>query len=257
MENKAIMSVDYKHYFDSLSDEVTFSTRVCLDIPSIRGGLIKAVGANRIGILLAIVGCMDKEGKAFPSQRKLAELTGQSANTVNKLINELLEIEFNGQKILRREMVGVGARKKSVYYINQSATTNTDELDVETKKVSAPLNSKDYALMFAEKFEEKYGQGYVINYGRDLTLIKNKLIPNFDQETLTQIIDIAIKDYATRWANAKYPTPTISMLATWLGNQISGEIMQERKDKEAQVARVETAEVQDESDKFLEAFGGE
>ena len=252
-----IVRVNWEHSFDTVSDVVTHKGTVGIDLHMLQSGLIKEIGANRLGVLLVIVSMMDKSGKAFPSQRTIAELTGQSINTVNKLINELLEIEINGQRILRRELVGKGVRKQSMYYIHSGEITNIEKMEETEIMTEKAMNSKDYALYFCDLYAKQYGQGYAINYGRDLSLIKGKLIPNFDEETLKKIIQVAIRDYQDRWGNDKYPLPTIPMLASWLANNAYGVVAQEEKAEAKQAERLQVAEDQDESDMFLDMFGGD
>lgn len=229
---------------------------------AIQNGLIKKVGANRLPLLLVILSYMDKDGRAFPSQRKLAELSGQSVNTVNKLINELLEIEVDGQKLLRRELVGKGLRKKSMYSIYQGEITSTEAVeavstliaDEKDKAENYNLTTKDIAELFSKAYEETFGQGYVINYGKDLSLIKRKLVGIYDDATMTAVISYAVSRYKTEWANERYPLPTISMLCTWLANTAYGKWKQAEEKAEKAVERKQVAEDQDDSDKALELF---
>lgn len=254
-ENKQpIMSVDFVSGYNTLSDEETNVGRVCINLNSIQTGLIKNIGANKFGLLLAIVSFMDTNGKAFPSQRKLAELTGVSKNTVNKLINELLEVEVDGQKVLRREFIGRGARKRSMYFIHAGEVTNTEDMPMTPVKADR-MNSRDVAIYFTEKYQETFGNGYVVNWGRDLAMIKQKLIPTFkDDEVLTGVIDIAVTRYRDQWGNNKYPLPTIPMLCTWLANTAYGIYEQEHKAETDKVERIETAEELDDTDKALSLF---
>lgn len=106
---------------------------------------------------------------------------------------------------------------------NQEETVEDQEdpVDVTEEIVNTkPMNSKDYAHYFAQKFKLKYDKSYVITYKRDLGLIKNKLMKNYSQEDILAIIDVAIDEYPDRWSNSKYPTPTIGMLCGWLCNEV-------------------------------------
>lgn len=262
MKQTPILSVDFKHEYDNVSDGVSYQARACINMDAIQNGLIKKVGANRLPLLLAILSHMDKDGKAFPSQRKLAELTGQSVNTVNKLINELVELEVDGQKLLRRELVGSGAKKKSMYFIHAGEVTNTDAIEAveeyrakeEQDALTKTMNSKDVALYFSEVYRKTFGQGYTINYSRELSMIKQKLLPNYDDETIKGIIDIAVGKYRERWANPNYPLPTISMLCSWLANTAYGELTKEKAQAEKQEHRKQVAVEQDDTDRALELF---
>lgn len=251
-QKQPILSVDFRTEYDTLTDGIINRGRACVDLGAIQTGLIKQIGANRFGVLLAILSYMDKDGKSFPSQRKLAELTGQSANTVNKLINELLEIEVDGQKVLKRSFIGDGARKRSMYYIHAGEISNTEDIaapETEEKR----MNSRDVALYFTEVYKSTFDNGYVVNWGRDLALIKKKLISTYeDDETLTGVIDIAVKRYKKLWANENYPLPTISMLCSWLANKAYGIYEQEHAKEKAQAERIARALQQDDTDKALE-----
>lgn len=252
------LSVDFVTRFDNVADGITKSGRVCLDMEALSSGLIAEIGANRLGILLVILNHMDAEGNSFPSQRRIADLTGQSVPTVNKIIKELLEIEFGGQKLLRREFVEKGGRKYTVYHIHNGTVTNTDTLDfseadpAEEEKV---MNCRDVAIYFGQVYEETFGKGYIISWQRELALLKSKFIPAYkDNETMRAVIDVAVGQYSERWANGKYQTPTISMLTTWLGNEAYSIVMQDGKKEVEQSERISTATDSDETDIALELF---
>lgn len=261
-EENPILSVDFKHQYDSLADGVSYQARACIDMEAIQDGLIKKVGANKLPLLLVILSHMDKDGKAFPSQRKLAELSGQSVNTVNKLINDLLEIEINGQRILRRELVGTGSRKRSMYYIHQGRVTGTDAVDIVEKKTAQEqkdaetkqMNSRDIANYFNDVYTDTFGQGYTFNYGRDLGMIKKKLIPAYDDETIKGVIDVAVRQYKGRWANENYPLPTVAMLCTWLANQAFAIYQQDQEKAQKHEERKVKAVEQDDTERAMDLF---
>lgn len=265
MTNNPILAVDFKTEYNNVSDAITTSRRACVDMDAIQNGLIKKIGANRLPLMLVILSYMDKDGKAFPSQRKLAELSGQSVNTVNKLINELLEIEIDGQKLLRRELVGSGTRKKSMYFIHQGEVTTTDAIEAveelrskeEIESVTHTMGSKEVALLFCDFYKETYGEGYVVSWGKELSMIKKKLLPNFDDVALRGLVEIAVKDYKKEWASEKYPYPTITMLCTWLGNKAFGLWKQSQEKVEKFEERKVIAVQQDDSDRFLDLLQGD
>lgn len=247
-----ILTVDFRTEYDTLSEGVVNWGRACVDLGSIQSGLLKQIGVNRFGVLLGILSYMDKDGKSYPSQRKLAELTGQSVNTVNKLINELLLIEFNGQHVLKRTLTGEGPRKRSMYYITSGEVSTTEGIEMP-KKQAARMNSRDAIIYFSEIYESTFGAGYSINWGKDSTLIKSKLLPLFkDDATLISVIDISILRYKKMWANKNYPLPTISMLCTWIANASYGIYQQEQAQSAKQAKRIEQAAQQDDTDKALD-----
>lgn len=258
--NTALLSVDFKYSFDTGADAMRYSARACVSLEAIQNGLIKEIGANRFSVLLAIVSFMDRNGTCYPSQRKLSELTGQSVNTVNKLINELLEIKVDGRHILKRKKAGEGFRKRSEYYITVGEMTATDGEIPETANKTveeiladkAVLTSKDVADYFMELYENEFGVGYVINYGRDLGQIKNKLLKAYDKDTLLGIVKVAVQQYKARWANDKYPLPTIPMLSSWLANRAFGIYEKEQQQAVEARERIKAAQAQDDTDKALE-----
>lgn len=109
-----IITVDFKVQFDNISAGIRSQARICIDNEAIQNGLIAKVGVNRFSLLLIVLSHMDKDGKVYLSQRRLAELSGLSVNTVNKLINELIELEVDGQKLLSRKLIGSGLRIKTM-----------------------------------------------------------------------------------------------------------------------------------------------
>lgn len=132
-------------------------------------------------------------------------------------------------------------------FINDSAETEENgfgEVIEPPKRVIK--NSKDIAHYFAEQYKEAYGKSYVINYKRDLGLIKNKLIKNFSIDEIVEIIDLTIKDYPTRWGNSKYPYPTIGMLCSWLCNEVVRALLEQQKtDKKSKELIDQTADYVD------------
>lgn len=270
MADNPILSVDFKHYYDNVSEGVSFHSRACIDMGALQGGLIKKVGANRLPLLIVILSFMDKEGRAFPSQRKLAELTGQSVNTVNKLVNELLEIEVDGQKLLRRDLVGKGKRNRSMYYIHSGEVTNTDmvklpseDQDSEEKKEALklpteikvkPMGTGEISAYFNEEYVKAFGQPYAFDYKREMSIIKNKLVGKYDDETLKGTINIAVSRYSEKWANPNYIRPSVAMVCGWLFNQALAIYQQDQKKDIEQEIREKTAKEQDDTDRALELF---
>ena len=132
-------------------------------------------------------------------------------------------------------------------FINDSAETEENSFgEVIEPPKRVIKNSKDIAHYFAEQYKEAYGKSYVINYKRDLGLIKNKLIKNFSIDEIVEIIDLTIKDYPTRWGNSKYPYPTIGMLCSWLCNEVVRALLEQQKtDKKSKELIDQTADYVD------------
>jgi hypothetical protein len=123
----------------------------------------------------------------------------------------------------------------------ETTENGSEEVIEPSKKVIK--NSKDLAHYFAEQYKEAYGKSYVINYKRDLGLIKNKLIKNFSIDEIVEIIHLTIKEYPSRWGNSKYPYPTIGMLCSWLCNEVVRVLLEQQKaDKKSKQLIDQTAD---------------
>ena len=49
-------------------------------------------------------------------------------------------------------------------------------------------------------------------------MVKNKLLKQFNSDTLVAIIDTFIDNYSAKWAKKQYPYPTIGALCSWAAN---------------------------------------
>ncbi|HBI7084852.1 TPA: helix-turn-helix domain-containing protein [Clostridium perfringens] len=204
-----------------------------VNMQSIQAGLIKTLGATPFAVLMAIVSFCDNEGEAFPSQRKLANITGLSLPTVHKAIKVLLETEIDGVPILSRELETLGSRTKfSVYTI----TPKKDASGKPKKKTS-----RDYVLKFKDLYEKTFGFNCVVNYGRDCSLVKNKLMANFTEEEVDMIIEKGVLEYKDRWANSNYPYPSLTMVCTWIADILIKEHKQAQENAEEQQRIMEEA----------------
>lgn len=234
--NKNI-KVELIKQYDIQSGTYQEERNIKLNMESIQAGLIKTLGATPFAVLMAIVSFCDNEGEAFPSQRKLAELTGLTQPTVHKAVKTLLETEVDGVPILSRELETLGSRTKfSVYSITPK------KADVPKKRTS-----RDYVLKFKDLYEKTFGFNCVINYGRDCSLVKNKLMANFTEEEVDMIIEKGVTEYKKRWANTNYPYPSLTMICTWIADTLMKEHKQEQeKLKEQQ-------EIMEEAQKLAEA----
>lgn len=246
-QNKPIIT---KHFIPTESNEVEIL--LSISNKAIQSGLIKRVGQRGFSVLVVLASYMNKNHVSFPSQGKIAELVGMSRPTVTKAINELVELGVVS-------MIEDGRHKH--YQVNFTALKTLhvkEELDAETDKDIIPeivfTNSKDVANYFADKYKEVYGSAYTINYGRDLSLIKNKILNNYSDVDIKRAIDIAIENYENQWANANYLRPTIPMLATWLINDALAWDSKQQKDQDELAQRIKDAEADDMTDIALELF---
>jgi len=80
-------------------------------------------------------------------------------------------------------------------------------------------NAKQVLIYFKEQYFKTYNVAYSPNWGRDTSIIKNKLMDSFTGEEIKSMIDVAFEEYESRWANAKFPRVTIGQICSWLGNE--------------------------------------
>ena len=251
IEMQSFLKVEIKQSFDFVSKEQIEEYVVKIDIKEIQGGLIAKLGVYDFAILTAIASYCDCEGEAFPSQRTLAKQTGMSLPQVSKVVNRLLGTTINGKRVLERRMeTGNGNTKFSVYSLSgfESQAFNqledgcedvVEEIKDEDKR---KLTSRAIVTKFRCTFADEFGFDYVINYARDTSQVKKKLVGSFDDDDMIGMIEYAIKHYKSKWANPRYPFPTISMLCTWLGNQVMAEIKEQQRDQEELQERIKATE---------------
>lgn len=236
MSSESFLRVEIIQDYDVINQACVESRNVKVNTQSIQAGLIKQIGATEFAVLMAIASFCDVEGEAFPSQRTLSEITGLSLPTVNKAVGRLLETNVNGVPVIARELESMGSKKRfSVYNLY------VKEEEAEKKKTA-----RDYVARFKYMFEEKYGFPYVVNYGRDTSLVKKKLMPDFDEEQIETILDYVIEHYEKKWANTKYPYPTITMICSWLANAVMKELIQEQKKAQEVARRIKEAKESEE-----------
>jgi Helix-turn-helix domain len=242
MESK-MFTVSIDKEFDVMKKE--FNSEIYLRVYTslFKAGIVKDLKPTNFTVLLAIASHMDAEGNCYPTQRQIAELTGLTAPTVNKAVNELLDYKVNEVPILKRELVQVGQFKNSYYTVNplsQIAIFEGQVKEIETdllKKVelnnnqnnisstnkegaeSLFKNSKEVATYFLQEYQNKYGVQASIAWQRDLSLIKKKLIGKYSDQQIKKMIDTVICEYEERWKKPSFPRPTISMMCSWLGEQ--------------------------------------
>lgn len=240
MSNKnSFIKVEQFQQFDVVNQSYVEDKSVKVDVDAMLNGVVSKIGLAEFGVLMVIAAYSSVEGNASPSQRKLAELTGVSLPTINKIVNRLVTVEVNGVPVLSKEVEQAGSKKKySVYKINAEKVENEkSDLEVGVQEVK-PKNSKDFAMLFKKLYEEEYKIPYSINFRREVPLIKSKLVSCFDEEQICDLFEYIIKNYKSKWANTKYPYPTIPMICSWLGNTAMQLIKQE-KDKSIEVKKLE------------------
>ena len=82
-------------------------------------GLLAVLGAEGTQTLLALATYIDKDGKCYPTQDQLAELVGVSRTTLNKRINALCDVQYEGEYVVLKEQVRYkGNFSNNVYTVN-------------------------------------------------------------------------------------------------------------------------------------------
>lgn len=99
--------------------------------------------------------------------------------------------------------------------IQQDTTTITTDNLVDKTVIN---NSKDFINYFCNKYYSVYSTKYIPNYSREGGMVKNKLLKQFNSDTLVAIIDTFIDNYSAKWAKKQYPYPTIGALCSWAAN---------------------------------------
>lgn len=185
------------------------------------------LSGSEIKLFLALYCMADDNGECRLSQEELGDITGLTVNTVNKAVNSLMEKSIEGIKLLNREIRGSGSAKISIYHMPINVIYTDEQLKVrEDKPVNhlvyvqpQTISSTEVLKLFKEKYLETYGVEYSPNFKRDLSLIKNKLLPQYTEDEIRTIIKITFEQYEQRWRKPEYPTPTIGAICTWLGTQ--------------------------------------
>lgn len=232
MNCNSFLKVELRQEYDISQQRYVEERNIKVSTQSLQHGLIKDIGVTEFTILCVISSFCDVEGEAFPSQRTIADITGLSLPTVNKAIGNLLETKIDGVPILSRELESLGSRKRfSVYKL----FVKPDE-DVKKKKTA-----RDFVLYFKDQFENKYKFPYLVNYARDGSLFKKKLMVDFTEDEIIKIIDYAIEHYTEKWGNERFTHPTISMLSGWLGNAVVKELLKEQQQEQVLNDRIQQA----------------
>lgn len=167
-------------------------------------------------MLLALASFMDTNGVCCPTQEQLAEIMGVSISTIYRKVNNLLNVEIDGQHIVTRELKQTTGCKKASFYTFLPL--------VNKSPVYTAKSVIDYfCATYFKVYKVKYTVG---NGGVAGNLIKTKLLPNYTQEQIENTINYVMEHYQSKWATKQYPRPTIGMLCGWLFN-IAQEFIQD------------------------------
>lgn len=223
-----------------------------MDVKAVQNGIIRKVGGvKHFAIISSIAAFVDSNGRAFPSQDKIADMTGYSRKTINSTLKELRDTKIDGEPILKITQEKSANGRRNVYVLSpkcgftfgKNGVTNTDndvtnddrgvvtpglqeqeprfnniQLEQEPKEIVFD-NAKSVVDYFRQKYYETYNTQYSTNWKREPAMIKNKLLSTFTDSEIKAMVDTVFAEYERQWANVKFPRPTIGQLTTWLGNK--------------------------------------
>lgn len=188
----------------------------------IKSGVIKELGTTPFTVWMVILAHTDIQGTAFPSQETIAELIGVSTKTVQRAVKKL---EDSG--LIEKELVRRGMKLTTVYSqpdidlleVQEEEQETLSEVQEQGQQVRKYNNSKDFIQRFCELYYEYYNVNFNPSWGRDGSMVKQKLLPIYTDEELDAILEITFRDYQKRWANRQYPRPTLGAVCTFIANQ--------------------------------------
>lgn len=256
MKNNKMFSISFDTEMNHYTNEVESEVYLRVYKSMFTSGLVANMGIQNFATLMAIASYMNEQGECFPTQRQLSERMGVHVNSVNKYINELLEVKVNGKPIMTRELSNKGqGRSSSLYKIQplsqiaifdgtiESVTNNVGDLsqetgqaehkksDVSKTKKEKPVKKKNEVdeifELFIETYRDTYNVNYNPNYGRDKNMIK-KLLKTYTVEQVKKIVEIGVTEYDERWKSPKWARPTFGALSTFIANDVL-EILKQRE----------------------------
>ena len=98
------------------------------------------------------------------------------------------------------------------------------------------MNASDVVKYFCKKYREAYDMEYNVNWQREASMVKNKLVKTYSLGQIKDIIDLTFEQYERVWATQGYPRPTIGQLVTWIPNKALA-IFQAREKKQADIEK--------------------
>lgn len=265
MNDNKLFSVSFDKEINHFTSEVENQVYLRVYTTMFTSGLVADMKLHNFATLMAIASYMNEDGECFPTQQQLAERMGVHINSVNKYVNQLLDFKVDGKPIITREIVNQGRGRVSSYYkihpISQLAIFNggvesiTNDVShnlgsMDNKKCDVTKDNKqkpsikrytpkELITIFVNKYREVYGVSFNPSWGRDMALMK-KLQARYDDETLVQILEIAIEDYNEKWKSVKFPRPTIGAVSSFIADQAQA-IIEERKKEDEEFEAFEQA----------------
>lgn len=255
IKDKNIVSV---YFIPTVEDDGSegVDVRVSLSQKQIQDGVLKKIGQRGSLVLLVLTSYMNRKSLSYPSQSRIADLTGMSVPTVRKALEDLEDIGIitthrnQGNNVYEINNADIGVL--NIY--KDDGNEQQEELKDDLVPDIVFTSSKDVATYFAKKYKQVFGTNYTINFGRDLSLIKNKVLDRYSDNQIQTAIDIAIENYEDEWANPKYFRPTISMFCSWLINEALAYADREKHEEDQVEQRKKEAEETDMSEIALDLF---
>jgi len=160
----------------------------------------------------------DAKGQCLVTNTDLSEILGVSRQTVFRRLKPLQEKTLYGKPI-------VTVNSDNTFQINKKVFQKNEIVQICNTPLYKKINIKnikptDVLKYFSEKFNNAYGSDYhVSNYGRELQLIKIKLLQQYGVELTYKIIDEAFRQRRL-FETVKHPTITIGALTTFIPNAV-------------------------------------
>lgn len=217
------MYFDY-HERKTEEDAIVGEPSVIIPIKEVLSGMYKDIDLN---LLATIMASMNRSGISYVTQEQLSKQIGVSIPTINKRVNKLLNARINGQPLLLREKLKKRGNIQSSKYTLPNVDYGIPEVEhlmpvvveeVKEVEVKGSYNAKSVINYWCEGYEEKFGQPYMVMWGRDATVVKNKIVKMYDEETVKVVIDYVMDNYLVKWGTKQYPRPTLGQLCGWMFN---------------------------------------
>jgi len=153
------------------------------------------------------------QGKIFSYYKihplsQLAKFNGKIESLESTQSSDIEDTQSEDSLITNKDTTNSAEIRSNNNHLNN--TNNTDVL------IS---NSNQAIKYFQEVYREVYNVNYTVsNYGREGKLMKDKVLTPYP-DLAKEIIETGIRLYDEKFANAKFPRPTVSMFS-WAVNQI-------------------------------------
>lgn len=224
-----------------LDVSITYNTsrmdmNVNISIPrkAIQEGALKKIGARNFTVLCGLYSYMNSDYVSFPSIRTLSTELGMDTKTIQRAIEELCN---DGYFIIEQHTTKGNPMPYNVYKF--PSPNNPKEIIEEEEEQPKPKNSRDFVNYFCSKYNDTYGLKYVPNYRVDCSMFKAKIMKNYSEEEITEMLNILFESYALRWRKRGYEYPTLGAFCSWLHQECYKIYKAGSKKKEAQEAQQE------------------